>query len=136
MDSIPRLIACKNDPKLVKYKHPSLEPILSVTYGCILYQEQVIEIFRKLGGYSLGQADMVRRAMSKKKVKDIEKERGAFLHGDPARGICGCEANGIAPQVAESIYNEMYDFANYAFNKAHSVCYAVIASNKSPFSPN
>ena len=127
MDSIPRLIACKNDPKLVKYKHPSLEPILSVTYGCILYQEQVIEIFRKLAGYSLGQADMVRRAMSKKKVKDIEKERGAFLHGDPARGIVGCEANGIPAQVAESIYNEMYDFANYAFNKAHSVCYAVIA---------
>ena len=127
MDSIPRLIACKNDPKLVKYKHPSLEPILSVTYGCILYQEQVIEIFRKLAGYSLGQADMVRRAMSKKKVKDIEKERGAFLHGDPTRGIIGCEANGIPTQVAESIYNEMYDFANYAFNKAHSVCYAVIA---------
>ena len=127
MDSIPRLIACKNDPKLVKYKHPSLEPILSVTYGCILYQEQVIEIFRKLAGYSLGQADMVRRAMSKKKVKDIEKERGAFLHGDPTRGISGCEANGIPVPVAESIYNEMYDFANYAFNKAHSVCYAVIA---------
>ena len=128
MDSIPRLIACKNDPKLVKYKHPSRRTsILEPTYGCIVYQEQVIEIFRKLGGYSLGQADMVRRAMSKKKVKDIEKERGAFLHGDPARGICGCEANGIAPQVAESIYNEMYDFANYAFNKAHSVCYAVIA---------
>ena len=127
MDSIPRLIACKADPSLVKYKHPSLEPILSVTYGCILYQEQVIEIFRKLGGYSLGQADMVRRAMSKKKVKDIEKERGAFLHGDPARGIAGCEANGIPLDVAESIYNEMYDFANYAFNKAHSVCYAVIA---------
>ena len=127
MDSIPRLIACKNDPKLVKYKHPSLEPILSVTYGCILYQEQVIEIFRKLAGYSLGQADMVRRAMSKKKVKDIEKERGAFLHGDPTRGIVGCETNGIPAQVAESIYNEMYDFANYAFNKAHSVCYAVIA---------
>ena len=127
MDSIPRLIACKNDPKLVKYKHPSLEPILSVTYGCILYQEQVIEIFRKLAGYSLGQADMVRRAMSKKKVKDIEKERGAFLHGDPTRGIVGCEANGIPAQIAESIYNEMYDFANYAFNKAHSVCYAVIA---------
>ena len=127
MDSIPRLIACKNDPKLVKYKHPSLEPILSVTYGCILYQEQVIEIFRKLAGYSLGQADMVRRAMSKKKVKDIEKERGAFLHGDPTRGIIGCEANGISVPIAESIYNEMYDFANYAFNKAHSVCYAVIA---------
>ena len=127
MDSIPRLIACKHDPKLVKYKHPMLEPILSVTYGCILYQEQVIEIFRKLGGYSLGQADMVRRAMSKKKVKDIEKERGAFIHGDPARNICGCEANGIPVSVAESIYDEMYDFANYAFNKAHSVCYAVIA---------
>ena len=127
MDSIPRLIACKHDPKLVKYKHPMLEPILSVTYGCILYQEQVIEIFRKLGGYSLGQADMVRRAMSKKKVKDIEKERGAFIHGDAARGIAGCEANGVPAKVAEDIYNEMYDFANYAFNKAHSVCYAVIA---------
>ena len=127
MESIPRLIACKHNPQQVKYKHPMLEPILSVTYGCILYQEQVIEIFRKLGGYSLGQADMVRRAMSKKKVKDIEKERGAFIHGDPARGISGCEANGIAVDVAESIYNEMYDFANYAFNKAHSVCYAVIA---------
>lgn len=88
MDSIPRLIACKNDPKLVQYKHPMLEPILSVTYGCILYQEQVIEIFRKLAGYSLGQADMVRRAMSKKKVKDIEKERGAFLHGDPGARHC------------------------------------------------
>ena len=127
MESIPRLIACKNDPSLVKYKHPMLRPILSVTYGCILYQEQVIEIFRKLGGYSLGQADMVRRAMSKKKVKDIEKERGAFIHGDASRGICGCEANGIPVDVAQSIYDEMYDFANYAFNKAHSVGYAVIA---------
>ena len=127
MDSIPRLIACKHDPSLVKYKHPLLKPILSVTYGCILYQEQVIEIFRRLGGYSLGQADMVRRAMSKKKVKDIEKERGAFIHGDPSRGICGCEANGVPVDVAQSIYDEMYDFANYAFNKAHSVGYAVIA---------
>ena len=127
MDSIPRLIACKHDPSLVKYKHPLLKPILSVTYGCILYQEQVIEIFRRLGGYSLGQADMVRRAMSKKKVKDIEKERSAFIHGDPSRGICGCEANGVPVDVAQSIYDEMYDFANYAFNKAHSVGYAVIA---------
>ncbi len=127
MDSIPRLIACKQNPKLVQYKHPMLEPILSITYGCILYQEQVIEIFRKLAGYSLGQADMVRRAMSKKKVKDIEKERSAFLRGDPERNICGCAANGIPADIAESIYNEMYDFANYAFNKAHSVCYAVIA---------
>ena len=127
MESIPRLIACKQDPTLVKYKHPMLEPILSVTYGCILYQEQVIEIFRKLAGYSLGQADMVRRAMSKKKVKDIEKERGAFIRGDAERNISGCVANGIPESVAEAIYNEMYDFANYAFNKAHSVCYAVIA---------
>ena len=127
MESIPRLIACKQDPSLVKYKHPMLQPILSVTYGCILYQEQVIEIFRKLAGYSLGQADMVRRAMSKKKVKDIEKERGAFIRGDASRNISGCVANGIPEDAAASIYNEMYDFANYAFNKAHSVCYAVIA---------
>jgi DNA polymerase-3 subunit alpha len=127
MDSIPRLIACKQNPAQVVYKHPLLKPILSVTYGCILYQEQVIEIFRRLGGYSLGQADMVRRAMSKKKVKDIEKERGAFIDGDPSRNICGCQANGVPREIAESIYNEMYDFANYAFNKAHSVCYAVIA---------
>ena len=127
MESIPRFIACKHDPKLVKYKHPMLEEILSVTYGCIVYQEQVIEIFRKLAGYSLGQADMVRRAMSKKKVKDIEKERGAFLRGDPARNISGCAAHGIPAEVAEQIYDEIYDFANYAFNKAHAVCYAIVA---------
>ena len=127
MESIPRFIACKHDPNLVTYKHPALEPILSVTYGCIVYQEQVIEIFRRLAGYSLGQADMLRRAMSKKKVKDIEKERGAFLHGDPERGISGCVANGIPEETAQAIYNEIYDFANYAFNKAHAVCYAVVA---------
>ena len=127
MESIPRFIACKHDPSLISYKHPALEPILSITYGCIVYQEQVIEIFRRLAGYSLGQADMVRRAMSKKKVKDIERERGAFLHGDPARNIAGCAANGIPADVAESIYDEIYDFANYAFNKAHAVCYAVVA---------
>ncbi len=127
MESIPRFIACKHDPKLVTYKHPSLEPILSITYGCIVYQEQVMQIFQQLAGYSLGQADMVRRAMSKKKVKDIEREREAFLHGDPDRNIRGCEANGIPPAVAEAIYNEIYDFANYAFNKAHAVSYAVVA---------
>ncbi len=127
MESIPRFIACKHDPKLISYKHPSLEPILSITYGCIVYQEQVIEIFRRLAGYSLGQADMVRRAMSKKKVKDIERERGAFVHGDSERGIAGCEANGISAEIAEKIYDEIYDFANYAFNKAHAVCYAVVA---------
>ena len=127
MDSIPRFIACKQDPKLIKYRHPALEPILSVTYGCIVYQEQVIKIFQDLAGYSLGQADMVRRAMSKKKAKDIEKEREAFLHGDPGRHISGCVANGIPEATAEAIYQEIYDFANYAFNKAHAVSYAVVA---------
>ncbi|MBQ9393638.1 MAG: DNA polymerase III subunit alpha, partial [Oscillospiraceae bacterium] len=92
MESIPRFIACKHDPSLISYKHPLLKPILDITYGCIVYQEQVIQIFQQLAGYSLGQADMVRRAMSKKKVKDIEKERGAFLRGDPERGIKGCAA--------------------------------------------
>ena len=127
MESIPRFIACKHNPKLVTYKHPSLEPILSITYGCIVYQEQVMQIFQQLAGYSLGQADMVRRAMSKKKAKDIERERGAFINGDKERNITGCVANGIPAETAEAIYNEIYDFANYAFNKAHAVSYAVVA---------
>ena len=127
MESIPRFIACKHDPKLVTYKHPSLKPILSGTYGCIVYQEQVIKIFQELAGYSLGQADMVRRAMSKKKAKDVEREREAFLHGDAARNIKGCVANGIPEATAQAIYDEIYDFANYAFNKAHAVSYAVVA---------
>ena len=127
MDSIPRFIACKHDPSRVTYKHPSLEPILSITYGCIVYQEQVMQIFQQLAGYSLGQADMVRRAMSKKKAKDIEREQEAFLHGDPERNIAGCVANGIPAETAEAIYDEIYDFANYAFNKAHAVSYAVVA---------
>ena len=127
MESIPRFIACKHDPKLVTYKHPALKPILSITYGCIVYQEQVMQIFQQLAGYSLGQADMVRRAMSKKKAKDIAKEQQAFLHGDQERHIAGCVANGIPEDIAQAIYNEIYDFANYAFNKAHAVCYAVVA---------
>ena len=127
MESIPRFIACKHDPRLISYKHPALEPILSVTYGCIVYQEQVIEIFRKLGGYSLGQADMVRRAISKKKAKEIEKERKTFVYGDKERGITGCISNGIPEEIAQGIYDEIYDFANYAFNKAHAVSYAVVA---------
>ena len=127
MESIPRFIACKHDPKLVTYKHPALKPILSGTYGCIVYQEQVIKIFQELAGYSLGQADMVRRAMSKKKAKDVEREREAFLHGDAARNIRGCVANGIPEATAQAIYDEIYDFANYAFNKAHAVSYAVVA---------
>ena len=127
MESIPRFIAAKHDPSSVTYKDPALEPILANTYGCIVYQEQVIEIFRRLAGYSLGQADMVRRAMSKKKLKDIQRERTAFLHGDPERNITGCAANGIPQAAAESIYDEITDFANYAFNKAHAVCYAIVA---------
>ena len=127
MDSIPRFIACKHDPSKIKYLHPSLEPILSVTYGCIVYQEQVIQIFQQLAGYSLGQADMVRRAISKKKAAQIEKEREAFLHGDPERNIAGCVANGIPEETAQAIYQDIYDFANYAFNKAHAVSYAVVA---------
>ena len=127
MESIPRFIASKHDPSSVTYKDPALEPILANTYGCIVYQEQVIEIFRRLAGYSLGQADMVRRAMSKKKMKDIQRERAAFLHGDPERNITGCAANGIPQAAAESIYDEITDFANYAFNKAHAVCYAIVA---------
>ena len=127
MESIPRFIACKHDPKLIRYKHPSLEPILSVTYGCIVYQEQVIEIFRRLAGFTLGQADMVRRAISKKKAAEIEKERHAFIYGDAERGIEGCIARGIPEQIGQDIYDEIFDFANYAFNKAHAVSYAVVA---------
>mgnify|MGYP000189330358 CR=1 FL=1 len=127
MESIPRLIACKQDPSLVKYKHPMLKPILSVTYGCIVYQEQVIEIFRRLAGFSLGQADMIRRAMSKKKHEVIDAERRAFIHGDEARGIPGCVKNGVDEATANSIYDEILDFASYAFNKAHAVAYAVVA---------
>ena len=127
MDFIPKYLKGKNDKSSITYDCPQLEAILKPTYGCIVYQEQVIQIFQQLGGYSLGQADMVRRAMSKKKVKDIEKERATFLHGDPERNIAGCAANGIPEDVAQSIYDEIYDFANYAFNKAHAVCYAVVA---------
>ena len=126
MDSIPKFLACAQDPAKVTYKDPSLVPILSGTYGCIVYQEQVIRIFQDLAGYSLGQADMVRRAMSKKKVKEIEKEREAFLHGDKARNIPGCVANGVPEGAAQAIYDEMYDFAEYAFNKSHSLVYAIV----------
>ena len=126
MDSIPRFITSKHNPESVTYKHPSLEPILANTYGCIVYQEQVIEIFRRLAGYTLGQADMVRRAMSKKKVKDIERERQAFVYGDAGRAIAGCIANGVPEDVAKDIYDEIYAFANYAFNKAHAVAYAIV----------
>jgi DNA polymerase-3 subunit alpha len=127
MDSIPRFLENNRHPGKITYKHPLLEPILKVTYGCIVYQEQVIEIFRKLGGFSLGQADMIRRAMSKKKQAEIEKERKTFIEGDPSRNICGAQKNGVPKDVAGSIYDEIYDFANYAFNKAHAVAYAVVS---------
>ena len=127
MDSIPTFIANKLDPRKIRYKTPMLEPILRVTYGCIVYQEQVIEIFRSLGGYTMGQADNIRRAISKKKMKVIEEERKVFVYGDPAQGITGCVGHGIPESVAQSIYDEIVDFANYAFNKAHAVCYAVVS---------
>ena len=126
MDSIPRFIDNKFHPEKITYLCPQLTPILSVTYGCIVYQEQVIEIFRKLGGYSLGQADNMRRAISKKKEKVILAEQQAFVYGDPERGILGAIANGVSESAAQSIYKEILDFANYAFNKAHAVCYAKV----------
>ncbi len=127
MDSIPRFISNKLNPQKVTYKTPLLEPILKVTYGCIVYQEQVIEIFRSLGGYTMGQADNIRRAISKKKMKVIEAERKVFVYGDEKQGITGCIGHGVPESVAQSIYDEIVDFANYAFNKAHAVCYAVVA---------
>ena len=127
MDSIPRFLASSRDPSKITYKHPSLVPILEVTYGCIVYQEQVIEIFRQLGGFSLGQADMIRRAISKKKGDEIERERKSFIEGDAERGIAGAVANGIPRDIANGIYDEILDFANYAFNKSHAVAYAVVA---------
>ena len=127
MDSIPRFIECSQNPAKISYKHELLKPILEVTYGCIVYQEQVIEIFRRLAGFSLGQADMIRRAMSKKKHKVIDAERLAFVHGDPERGIEGAVKRGVPENVANSIYDEILDFASYAFNKAHAVSYAIVA---------
>ena len=127
MDSIPTFIANKLDHKKIRYKTPLLEPILKVTYGCIVYQEQVIEIFRSLGGYTMGQADNIRRAISKKKMKVIESERKVFVYGDPEQGISGAMAKGVSEAVAQSIYDEIVAFANYAFNKAHAVCYAVVS---------
>lgn len=127
MDSIPRFIECSAHPERISYKHEMLRPILEVTYGCIVYQEQVIEIFRRLAGFSLGQADMIRRAMSKKKHKVIDAERVAFVHGDESRGIDGAVKRGIPEDVANSIYDEILDFASYAFNKAHAVSYAIVS---------
>jgi len=127
MDSIPRFLESSRNAEKITYKHPMLESILSVTYGCIVYQEQVIDILCKLGGFSLGQADMIRRAMSKKKVAEIERAKEAFIEGDSGRGICGAVENGVPKRIASSIYDEIYAFANYAFNKSHAVAYAIIS---------
>ena len=127
MDSIPTFIANKLDHRKIRYKTPHLEPILKVTYGCIVYQEQVINIFQTLGGYTMGQADNIRRAISKKKMKVIEAERKTFVYGDPDQNIDGCIARGVSEAAAQSIYDEIVEFANYAFNKAHAVCYAVVS---------
>ena len=127
MAYIPTFIENKLNHGKVTYKTPLLEPILNVTYGCIVYQEQVIEIFRQLGGYTMGQADNIRRAISKKKQKVIESERKVFVYGDKEQEIPGCIAKGVPETVAQSIYDEIVAFANYAFNKAHAVCYAVVS---------
>ncbi len=127
MDFIPKYIKGKNHPETVTYECPQLEPILAPTYGCIVYQEQVMQIVRELGGYTMGRSDLVRRAMSKKKQYVMEQERKNFTYGNPEEGVPGCVANGIDAQVADHIYGTMMDFAKYAFNKSHAACYAVVA---------
>ncbi len=127
MDFIPKYIEGKNNQQSVTYSCPELQPILEPTYGCIVYQEQVMQIVRDLGGYTLGRSDLVRRAMSKKKQSVMEKERANFVHGNPKEGVPGCVSKGIPENVAEQIYNDMMDFAKYAFNKSHAAAYAVVA---------
>ena len=127
MDFIPKYIKGKSSDGPIIYSCPQLEPILAPTYGCIVYQEQVMQIVRDLGGYTLGRSDLVRRAMSKKKQSVMEKERANFIYGNEEEGVPGCVANGISEQVASQIYDDMMDFAKYAFNKSHAACYAVVA---------
>ena len=129
MDSIPMYIANKNNLDKIRYKHPMLEHILNMTYGCIVYQEQVMQIVRELGGYSLGRADLVRRAMSKKKADVMEKERKNFIYGTEEDGqvVDGAVKRGVDEQTASAIFDEMMDFASYAFNKSHAAAYAVVA---------
>ena len=127
MDFIPKYIKGKSNAGAITYSCPQLEPILDATYGCIVYQEQVMQIVRDLGGYTLGRSDLVRRAMSKKKQSVMEKERANFIYGNEEEGVPGCMANGISEQVASQIYDDMMDFAKYAFNKSHAACYAVVA---------
>ena len=127
MDFIPQYISGKQHPEAVTYDHPALEKILSPTYGCIVYQEQVMQIVMELAGYSLGRSDLVRRAMSKKKADVMMKEREYFIHGNAEMGVPGCVAKGISEEIANKIFDEMTDFAKYAFNKSHAAAYAVVA---------
>ena len=127
MDFIPKYIKGKNNPDDIAYECPQLENILSTTYGCIVYQEQVMQIVRDLAGYTLGRSDLVRRAMSKKKASVMEKERQNFIYGNKEEGVPGCIANGIPEETAKIIYDNMTDFAKYAFNKSHAACYAVVS---------
>ncbi len=127
MDFIPQYIRGKNHPEDITYDCPQLEPILEPTYGCIVYQEQVMQIVRDLAGYTLGRSDLVRRAMAKKKAAVMEKERQNFVYGNPEEGVPGCVSNGISQEVANKIYDEMIDFAKYAFNKSHAAAYAVVS---------
>ncbi len=127
MDFIPQYIRGKNRPDTIKYDCPQLEPILKPTYGCIVYQEQVMQIVRNLAGYTLGRSDLVRRAMSKKKAAVMEKERQNFVYGNEEEGVPGCIANGNSEQTANKIYDDMIDFAKYAFNKSHAAAYAVVS---------
>ncbi|MCR5367094.1 MULTISPECIES: DNA polymerase III subunit alpha [Eubacterium] len=127
MDFIPQYISGKQHPENIKYDHPALEKILSPTYGCIVYQEQVMQIVMELAGYSLGRSDLVRRAMSKKKADVMMKEREYFIFGNEEMGVPGCINNGISEEIANKIFDEMTDFAKYAFNKSHAAAYAVVA---------
>ena len=127
MDFIPQYIRGKNHPETVTYDTPLLKPILEQTYGCIVYQEQVMQIVQALAGYSLGRADLLRRAMSKKKAAVMEKERESFVYGNPEDGVPGCINNGIRERIANKIYDEMTDFAKYAFNKSHAAAYALVS---------
>ncbi|SFR84013.1 DNA polymerase III subunit alpha [Anaeromicropila populeti] len=127
MDFIPKYIKGKNQQDTIAYDCPELEPILSPTYGCIVYQEQVMQIVRDLAGYSYGRSDLVRRAMSKKKASVMAKERQNFVYGNEAEGVLGCVVNGISEEVANRIFDEMTDFAKYAFNKSHAAAYAVVS---------
>ena len=127
MDFIPQYIRGKNNPETITYDCPQLQPILEPTYGCIVYQEQVMQIVRDLGGYTLGRSDLVRRAMSKKKAAVMAKERQNFVYGNKEEGVPGCIANGIDEKTANKIYDDMTDFAKYAFNKSHAAAYALVA---------